>query len=123
MTHYFLIRNISYWLVNPLLFPILQYFKTLCIVPVKDIIHILFASLVNYCRSFLIGILRFYLWFTGHTAAIFIYLKVMLLSEYFPPQSSLPPVSQNKIFKHFVSNIQGFYSLSSSYFSSDVSQY
>lgn len=121
MTHHFLIRSISYWLVNALLLPILQYSKTLCINPVKDIIHILFASLVNYCRSFLIGILCFYLWFTGHTAAVFIFLKVMLLSEYFPTQSLhcllLPrtkyPNTLYQTFKDF--------SVSSSYFSSDVS--
>lgn len=83
-THHFY-KTFSYWLLNPLLFPILQYSKTLCILTVKVIIHILFTSPLNYYNSFLTGILCFYLWFTGHTAAIL--LRVMLLSEYFPTQN------------------------------------
>lgn len=72
----------------------------LCILTITDIIHILITSFPNCCNSFLIGILCFYLWFIGHTAAIFILLTVILLSEYFPTQILHCFLFPNSFIKH-----------------------
>lgn len=78
--------NFSYWLSTHCYSPYYTVSR-FYILTLKDIIHILFTAFLNCCTSFLTGILWFYLWFTGHAAAIFILLKVILLSEYFPTQN------------------------------------
>ena len=84
--------------------------------------HIL-LTLLNCCNTFLIGVLYFYLWFIGHTAVIFILLKVIILTEQSSTQISIASCFLEQDIRTVSSNTFKIFSLSSRRFCSYVSQY